>query len=407
MRLFYQLGIRIFYLAVKLRARRNPKAKKWIEGRKGLIGHIEQTTKNISGSYWVHCASLGEFEQARPLIEAIKEQKPEEIIVLTFFSPSGYEVQKNYKLADHVFYLPLDTRGNAKRMIKALKPKAVFFIKYEFWYNLLWALNKSKTPIYFVSAIFRRDQLFFKWYGKWYRKLPALATHLFVQDEHSVELLREIGIKNVTITGDTRFDRVSRIVKMARPIPFVEKFLNGQKALILGSSWKAEEAMTLQYIRQRPDLKVIIAPHEVNQENISRIEALYGDRCILYSKVAKHAPSKKQVLIVDCYGLLTSIYQYGLIALIGGGFGAGIHNILEAATYGMPIIFGPKFQRFKEANDLVERKCAYAVNNIEDFNTILNQLIINQNLRDMLSKKSADYVIENTGATQTILKHIF
>ncbi len=406
MRLIYQIGIRIFLGLIRLAALRNPKAKKWVDGRKGLMNQIEQTLKEANNTYWVHCASLGEFEQGRPLIEAIKEQNPEQKVLLTFFSPSGYEVQKNYKLADFVFYLPADTRRNAKRLVKAARPRAVFFIKYEFWYNFLHRLNKEKVPVYFVSAIFRKEQLFFKWYGSWYRKLPAMATHLFVQDESSVKLLQSIGINKVTLTGDTRFDRVARIVRTARPLPWVEKFLNGQQAIVAGSSWKAEEALLMQYLRLKPELKVIVAPHEVTPTNMERIEKLFGEKAILYSKITKQNPAGKQVLIIDCYGLLVSLYQYGQIALIGGGFGVGIHNILEAATFGMPILFGPNYSKFKEAVDLVEKQCAFPVQNIEEFNTVMNQLLVNNPVREAISRKAAGYVMDNTGSTKAIMEKV-
>lgn len=407
MRLLYQLGIRIFLLLVRIKARRDSKAKQWIEGRKGLMKRIENSVRGIENSVWIHCASLGEFEQGRPLIEAIKERTPEQTIVLTFFSPSGYEVRKDYDQADYVFYLPADTRKNARRMVKALRPRAVFFIKYEYWFNILRRLKKEKIPVYFISAIFRKNQIFFKWYGKWYRKLPAMATHLFVQNQESVDLLNSIGIKQTSIAGDTRFDRVARVVKTARPLPGVEKFLNGQKALIAGSSWKAEEAMVMQFIRNRSDLKVIIAPHEIDQDNIARILKLFGDKAMLYSQISKADLCAKQVLIIDCYGLLVSLYQYGKIALIGGGFGVGIHNILEAASFGMPVLFGPNYERFKEAVDMIDLKCAFPVHNIEEFNTILNHLLMNDVLRNSLSQKASEYVFDHVGSTNRILDQVF
>jgi 3-deoxy-D-manno-octulosonic-acid transferase len=408
MRLIYNFAIRVLFLVMRFSRRRDPKAKKWIEGRKGLLKKVAEATANIENPVWVHCASLGEFEQGRPLIESIKEKFPGQKVVLSFFSPSGYEVRKNYEGADFVFYLPLDTRRNSRKIVKLIKPKVVFFIKYEYWFNLLRSLKKRKIPIYFVSSIFRTDQAFFKWYGGWYRRLLKMPTHFFVQNNESVELLRKYKITNVSVSGDTRFDRVARVVKSAHPLPLVEKFLDGQKVIIVGSSWKAEEALLMQYLRIRNNLKVIIAPHEVNQESISRLDELFGEKMLLYSDFSKGAPLLgKQVLIIDCYGMLTSLYQYGKIAIIGGGFGVGIHNTLEAATFGMPIIFGPNYEKFKEAVDMVKRQCAFPVENIEDFNTLLNYLLSNETLVEKLAEMTSGYVRENTGATEIILNKVF
>ena len=408
MRLIYNFGLKIYLLLVKMSASKNPKARKWLDGRKNLLKRIKAEVNSSEKCVWVHCASLGEFEQGRPLIEEIKRAYPEKKIVLTFFSPSGYEVQKDYKNADYICYLPLDTRRNAKRFIKLINPEVVFFIKYEYWYNFLSILKKKSVPVYFVSAIFRKDQLFFKWYGGWYRKMLKKATHFFIQNQESADLLEELNVKNYTIVGDTRFDRVAHIHENVKPLPLVEMFMDNQKAIVAGSSWKAEEALLMQYLRIFPKLKVIIAPHEVSEENIQRIINLFGEaNTVCYSKATPKSMVGKNVLIIDCYGLLTSLYQYGLIALVGGGFGVGIHNILEPATFGMPIIIGPKYEKFKEANDLVELNAAFPVANIEEFNTLMNHLLSDREIVKIISDKASAYVKDNVGATAKVIGAVF
>jgi len=407
MRLIYNIGIQVFLLIVKLVSSKNPKAKKWINGRKGLLKKIKNEKELSEKVVWVHCASLGEFEQGRPLIEEIKRRYPEKKILLTFFSPSGFEVQKNYANADYIYYLPADTRRNAKRFIKYCNPEVVFFIKYEYWFNFLSVLKKKRVPVYFVSSIFRKDQLFYKWYGGWYRKMLKMVTHFFLQNQESADLLSSLKINSFSITGDTRFDRVAHILENVKPIPAVEQFLGNQKAIIAGSSWKAEEALLMQYYRINSEVKLIIVPHEVSDENIQRIMKLFGENAICFSKINTYKGSGKNVLIVDSYNMLTSLYQYGYIAIVGGGFGAGIHNVLEAATFGMPVIFGPNYERFKEATDMINLHCAFPVNNIEDFNTIMNNLLKNQMLVKTISEIASGYVKSNVGATPKILDQVF
>jgi len=407
MRLIYNLGIRVFLLIVKIGAISNPKAKKWLAGRKGLLRKIKNEQDQSEKVIWVHCASLGEFEQGRPLIEEIKILYPEKKIVLTFFSPSGYEVQKNYSKADFIYYLPADTRKNARRFIKYINPEVVFFIKYEYWYNFLSVLQKKKVPVYFVSSIFRKDQLFFKSYGKWYRKMLKKVTHFFLQNQESAELLQSLNISNFSVVGDTRFDRVAHILENVKPLPQIERFLGSQKAIIAGSSWKAEEALLMQYYRINPGFKLIIVPHEVTEENIQRILTQFDENAICYSKITSSKLVDKNILIIDSYGMLTSLYQYGYLAIVGGGFGAGIHNILEAATFGMPIIIGPNYERFNEAIDMVDLHCAFPVCNIEEFNTIMNHLLSGPALVKTISRIASDYVKSNVGATPKILDFVF
>ncbi|MBN2805382.1 MAG: 3-deoxy-D-manno-octulosonic acid transferase [Prolixibacteraceae bacterium] len=407
MNLLYNLGIRILVLAIRLASFSKPKAKKWIEGRKGLMKKIKNDLHDVQNVVWIHCASLGEFEQGRPLIEEIKLRFPQKKILLTFYSPSGYEVQKDYPKADFVYYMPADTARNARRFIHYVKPEAAFFIKYEYWYNYLRLLHKNAIPSYFVSAIFRKDQLFFKKRGGWYRKMLKYPTHFFVQNEETAKLLKSLGKENFTIAGDTRFDRVAHILENVKPIKLVESFVGGSDVMVAGSSWKAEEAIIHQYIRNRSNLKIILVPHVIEAENIQRILNLYGSRAILFSEATPKNVSDKQVLIVDNYGMLTSLYQYGKIAFIGGGFGVGIHNVLEAAIFGMPILFGPNHEKFAEAVDLVNQNCAFPVHNIEDFNTIVNYLLNDSRVVFSIAEKAAEYVRKNVGATRIILDQVF
>ena len=406
MNLLYNIGIQIFVIIVRIASLKNPKARKWLDGRKGLLKKVKTDLKNVENVIWIHCASLGEFEQGRPLIEEIKLKFPEKKIVLTFYSPSGYEVQKGYSNADFIYYMPVDSYLNAKRFIKYTHPEVVFFIKYEYWFNYLAQLKKKGIPVYYVSAVFRKQQRFFRKNG-WYRKMLQKPTHFFVQNQESANLLESIQIHNYTITGDTRFDRVAHILEKVQPIKLVEKFINGNDVIVAGSSWKAEEAILNQYIRNKPNLKVILVPHEIKPENIARILTLYGNKAILYSQAGSNNITDKQVLVIDNYGMLTTLYQYGKIAFIGGGFGVGIHNVLEAATFGMPILFGPNYEKFTEALDLVNQSCAFPVSNIEDFNTIVNYLLNDNRIVLDISERSSEYVRKNVGATRKILGKVF
>lgn len=407
MKIIYNIGIYTLYLLTLIASHFNPKAKLWLKGRKGQLKKMKAIFSGFDQVVWVHCASLGEFEQGRPLIEEIKSRFPHKKILLTFYSPSGYEVQKNYSKADFVSYLPLDTRFNIKKLIKYAKPEMVFFIKYEYWYNVLSVLNKKGIPVYFVSTIFREDQLFFKWYGKWYREMLKKANHFFLQNESSAKLLDTINISDYSINGDTRFDRVANILKNVKPLKIVEEFINSTPVIIAGSTWKSEEALVRQFVLKNQGVKIVLAPHEVENGNIDRIIQSYGDKAIKYSEATIANLKNKQVLVIDCYGILTSLYQYGQIAIVGGGFGAGIHNVLEPATFGMPIIFGPNFERFREAVDLVNQNCAFPVNNIEEFNTVLYHLLANPSTTNKIATQAALYVKNNVGATQKILDKVF
>lgn len=409
MTLLYNIGILLYSLLIRLTSPFNLKAKQFVTGRKNwktrLQGQIEKDAKYI----WFHCASLGEFEQGRPVIEEIRKQFPKFKIVLTFFSPSGYEIRKNYAGADIIMYLPLDTKKNAETFINMLKPEKVFFIKYEFWHHYISELKRANIPLYIFSAIFREQQQFFKntpW-GLWLRKSLFNFEHFFVQNNKSAELLKGIGLSNISVAGDTRFDRVASIAKAVKEIPAVEKFKRGQQLIIAGSTWKPDEELLIEFINQNTNTKFIIAPHEVSEANINRIHQMLKRPAISFSKVDESDICRYDVLVIDSIGLLSSVYKYGNIAYIGGGFGVGIHNILEAATFGMPIVFGPNFTRFKEAVDLVSLGGAFSISNYKQLKQNLNALITDKKHLDLSSEKNKNYVEKNVGSTKFIIKKVF
>lgn len=408
MHLFYNLGIALFDLAVSLAAPFSKRAALLVKGRKTVwdtLGGVSLEGDVI----WVHCASLGEFEQGRPLIEAIRKKNPSYKIVLSFYSPSGYEVRKNYKEADVVCYLPSDTRANAKRFISTVNPRMVFFVKYEYWYNYFRELKEVGTPLYLVSAIFRKDQIFFKWYGGWFRKILNNVKCFYIQDEKSAALLDGIGIKAYIVAGDTRFDRVAAIAAAANPIPVVENFATGAKVLVAGSTWPADEQIIASYINNSAkDVKLIIAPHMVDKSHIQQLERRFTLPVCHYTKVKGEIGADVRVLIIDTIGLLSAIYRYGSVAYLGGGFGKGIHNTLEAATYGMPVIFGPRHLKFKEAIDLKEKGAGFSINDSVEFGNLMERLWDDEN-KDYLKKSgeaALEYVQSMCGATEEILKLI-
>lgn len=406
-RFFYNLGIHLFVLGIKIASIRNQKAKDWVNGRKTQFDKIKEDFQKPQNPVWIHCASLGEFEQGRPLIEEIKSRYPNKKILVTFFSPSGYQVRKDYELADWVYYLPSDNPRKVERFLDSIKPEIAIFVKYEYWFNFLKGLKEREIPVYYISAIFRPNQLFFNKIGKWYREMLQFVTHFYVQNNSSKELLNSIGYQNVTVSGDTRFDRVAKVVDSIRSIELVEHFAEQKKLIVAGSTWRCEEAILAQYMRKVPHEKLILAPHEVNDEHINEIMKLFGDTAITYSNAQKEDLKNKQVLVIDSYGLLTSLYQYGKVAVIGGGFGVGIHNVLEAATFGMPIIFGNNYEKFQEAVELKNAQCAFPINNVEEFNAVMNRLLTDAETTQKISKNSAQYVQDNIGATELILSTIF
>lgn len=368
---------------------------------------IDRNAKYI----WFHASSLGEFEQGRPLIEKIKAEHPEYKILLTFFSPSGYEVRKNYGGADVVCYLPFDTPYRVKKFLDLSKPVMAIFIKYEFWDNYLSELKRRNIPVYIVSAIFRKEQLFFKWYGGMYRKVLSYFTHIFVQDDASRELLSKYGVTNVSVFGDTRFDRVQDVYKNTKQVPMVDLFVNNNRSdnqltMVAGSSWQQDEEVYLNYFNEHPELKLIIAPHEIHKDHLMHIESMLKRPSIRLSEATEKDIKGKSCLIVDSFGLLSSIYRYGDLAYIGGGFGAGIHNVLEAAVYGMPVIFGPKYQKFKEARDLLQVGGAFSITDEKTFESKMEELSTYRDLLEAAGAAAGDFVKSNIGATNRIIASI-
>ena len=409
MKALYNISIFLYSILIKLTAPFNIKAKQINTGRSQVFPGITAKIKHDKPIVWIHCASLGEFEQGRPVIEAIKKQNPEYRIFLTFFSPSGYEIRKNYDLADYIFYLPADTKKNAQKLIECIRPEIVFFVKYEFWFHYLNELKKRNIPVYLFSAIFREEQLFFKnspW-GKWYRKMLFNFNHFFVQDNHSVDLLHRVGIKNVTKAGDTRFDRVAEIALNGKDIPLIEIFKGNSQLVVAGSTWKPDEELLAQFIHENPDTKFIIAPHETKKGNIERLINLLKTPVICFTEATEVSVINKQVMIVDTIGILSSIYKYADLAYIGGGFGVGIHNTLEAAIFGMPIVFGPNYMKFNEATSMVQLGVAFPVNDYPELQTILVKLLTGAEKRASIRFECINFTKQNIGATQLILNKVF
>jgi 3-deoxy-D-manno-octulosonic-acid transferase len=406
-RFLYNLGIRVYYFFILVASLFNKKARLWIRGRKMIFKQIRSGIDPNSDIIWFHCSSLGEFEQGRPVMEKIREILPGRKILLTFFSPSGYEIRKNYPGADYIFYLPLDTRKNAAIFLSLIKPESAFFVKYEFWFHYLSQLKKMETKIYLISGIFRSRQVFFKFYGRWFRKILRSFTHLFVQDEESAVLLKSIGFGNVTVCGDTRFDRVYTIARKTQEFPLIRSFGSGKMTLIAGSTWPSDEEIIVRFINENKlPVRFILAPHEIHERNIRQLQESVKGKTARYSSISESAINDADVLIIDTIGILSSVYQYGNIAYIGGGFGKGIHNILEAATFGLPVIFGPNFKKFREANDLIKRNGAFSIEKYDDFNKIINALLTDQQLLNAAGENTRNYVRSNLGATDTITKFV-
>ncbi len=407
MRLFYSLGIYFYGFIIRMASLFSPKAKQWIQGRKDIFKRLEsELSQEKRPLIWIHAASLGEFEQGRPLLEEIKKKHPDYAILQTFFSPSGYEVRKKYPLADYIFYLPLDIPPYAKRFLEITPIKLAIFIKYEYWYNYIYYLAQKKIPLVFISAIFRPNQVFFKAYGKWFLKKIQQANWFFVQNKDSLDLLKQKGIENASLSGDTRFDRVKDIANQAKLNPIVHAFKGKSKLLLAGSSWPEDEALIYPLLKSNPELKIIFAPHKIDEKHLLHIENQSGEQSIRFSKATAELLSTKNVLIIDNYGLLSSLYRYADFTFIGGGFGEGIHNTLEAATFGMPIFIGPNYQKFAEAKDLIDLGVIQVVEKTKALQKHLNQFLESESKTIEVGMKAQHYVESKTGATQHILDQL-
>ena len=404
--MIYNLAMYLLELGVKLAGLFSDKPAKMVKGHRDAYDLLKSKIDRNARYIWFHAASLGEFEQGRPLIERIRKEYPQYKILQTFFSPSGYEVRKNYDGADIVCYLPIDTPSNVKKFIDLVNPCMVFFVKYEFWQNYLNALSKRGVPVYSVSSIFRPGQIFFRWYGKSYQQVLKTFAHLFVQNEESKQLLAEIGVKNTTVVGDTRFDRVLDICAAAKQLPLVQKFKGDALTFVAGSSWGPDEDIFIKYFNAHPEMKLIIAPHVVNDGHLKEIESKLQRSCVRYTKATEENVEQADCLIIDCYGLLSSIYRYGEISYIGGGFGVGIHNVLEAAVYGIPVIFGPNNKKFREAQHLLANKGGFEINGYEDFEQLMNKFLADEAYLKQSGQAAGDYVKGNAGAMDKIMKRV-
>jgi len=401
MRLIYQIGANLYFFVIRIAALWNPKAKLFIMGRKEAIDKLNTFTPN-ENTYWFHCASLGEFEQARPLIEALKLKDENCQIVITFFSPSGYEVRKNYEFADLILYLPKDSKSNATLLLDKIMPSKIFFIKYEFWANYLLEAKERKIPTYLVSGVFRENQIFFKWYGGFMRDILKSFTTIYLQNENSKVLLDSIGVNSI-VTGDTRFDRVMQNAEKVRPFPSIENFIDNKKCLVVGSSWKEDEAVVCSTLNKLKGTKVIIAPHEIHESRISSIEASLTQKVLKFSDLKASTNSEDfDVLIIDNIGILMHLYQYADVAYVGGAFGKGLHNILEPACFGVPVIFGNNYSKFPEAFQFLEAGIGYSISNNKEFELIFNNL-----MKVSDSSKVLTFMNSQKGSTTKIIKNIF
>ena len=413
MQQFYSFLIICYGLLIRLTAVFDKKAALWVKGRSRYWVMLNQVFSKQPFNRpdrklaWFHCASLGEFEQGRPIIEAFREQHPDYLILLTFFSPSGYEVRKAYTGADHILYMPLDTPANVRRFVDTVKPDIVFYIKYEFWFNFLNYLQQKQIPTILVSAIFRPDQHFFKGYGEWPRKVLKGFTQIFVQTEDSKELLQFIGIENAVVSGDTRFDRVAAVAAQPKEIKIAKAFSTNHKVLVAGSTWPADEDLIFKLIYQNNNkLRFIIAPHEIGEDHIQSLMQRAGKTAVRFSKTTAEEVKNAEILIIDSIGMLSQLYQYGTLAYIGGGFGAGIHNILEAAAFGLPVFFGPNYHKFNEAQEMIEQGGAFEVAKPDELIKKVNILLNDKSELAAAIATSRSYVANGCGATGIILKRV-
>ncbi|MBF1523447.1 MAG: 3-deoxy-D-manno-octulosonic acid transferase [Prevotella salivae] len=401
----YNIVIYIYLIGVAIASCFNKKVKKMWAGERQALKVLREKVDPNARYILFHAASLGEFEQGRPLMEYLRKTHPEYKILLTFFSPSGYEVRKNYEGADIICYLPLDTIRNARRFLRAIKPVMAFFIKYEFWYNYLHILQHRGVPTYSVSSIFRPDQIFFQWYGKGYGRVLKCFTHFFVQNIESKNLLAKLDIHDVEVVGDTRFDRVLQIKEASKQLPIVEKFTeNTSKVFIAGSSWLPDEEVFLKYFNLHKDWKLIVAPHVIGEDHLAQIfELLKGRRVVRYTEATEENVKDAEVLIIDCFGLLSSIYHYGTISYVGGGFGVGIHNVLEAAVWDIPVIFGPNNKRFQEAQGLIMAGGGFEINDYQSFRDLMMRFETDEMFLQTSKKHAGEFVKGRAGATEKIM----
>ena len=404
----YNLGLRLYGGAIKLVSVRHQKAKQFVEGRKQIFERMAQKIDPKARIVWIHVASLGEFEQGRPVIERIRRDHPEYKILVTFFSPSGYEIRKNYPGADYIFYLPLDTPGNVRRFLKIAHPEIAIIVKYEFWLNYLSELRRLKIRTYIVSAIFRRNSIFFKPQGGLWRQALETFDVMFVQNDESKQLLAELGFDNVVVAGDTRFDRVAEIARSCKPISLIEKFAVGERLFVAGSTWGPDEELLIQLMNDNPSVKFLVAPHEMDEGRIARLISEVRGGAVRFTQCSDSTSFEgKQLLILDTVGMLSSAYKYATWSYIGGGFGVGIHNTLEAATFGLPIAFGTNYQKFKEARDMVSLGAAKSVKDYEELSAWFTPLRDDPALLQKVGSISAEYTAKHQGATDLIVKTIF
>jgi 3-deoxy-D-manno-octulosonic-acid transferase len=405
MKIIYQIGIALYVLAIRIAANFNPKAKLWLAGRENILESIALSLGENEKRIWFHYASLGEFEQGRPVQEAIRAQYPDHKIVMTFFSPSGYEAKKTHAAADYVFYLPMDGARRSKQFIELINPTQAYFTKYEFWYFYFQYLAQKNIPLFLISGIFRKEQIFFKWYGGFYSDILKQVRFFFVQNESSKNLLNNIGIEQVMITGDTRFDRVAANAAKQHQNEIIAQFVKGNDIILGGSTWNPDEKIIASLLNNS-NFKFIIAPHEIKESRLQEIEATFNNDCIRYSQANLTNVSAAKVLIIDNIGMLNSLYQYASIAYIGGGFGVGIHNTLEAAAFGKPVIFGPNYNKFDEAKQLIAIGAASSIHNTESFIAAIDQLYNNETNYLAACEKSRQFIASGKGASEKIMEKI-
>ena len=404
----YNTGISLYKLGVRAASLKNHKAKQLLEGQARTFSYLKERLSPGTRYIWIHAASLGEFEQGRPLIEMIKAKQPDAHIVLSFFSPSGYEVRKGYNMVDAVVYLPFDLPENVDKFINLVNPQMAIFIKYEFWGNYLKTLKRRSIPTYLVSAIFRPGQVFFKPWGGMFRELLSCFTTMFVQNAASRTLLNKIGFNNVEVAGDTRFDRVADVRNAAKDFPVVERFVSNSKfTLVAGSSWQPDEDIIVPYFNSHPGMKLILAPHEFDKERLDALLVKFKRPVSLYSCASADEMEQCDALVVDCFGILSSLYRYGQVAYVGGGFGAGIHNVNEAAVYGMPVVFGPNHKKFREATDLIACGGGFAIDGDEAFAKVMDKMLSNKAFLEKSGTIADKYIQSHLGATDFVYANIF